>query len=561
MSAESDAFLSAGTPSGLAKLLLGQSYSRFRRLIYPTPRYTTFTLKKRLGGTRTIDAPAALLKSVQRKLATVLLEIYGQGKPSVHSFVRKRSIVSNAWRHSHNKKFILNIDLEDFFGTIHFGRVRGVFQKPPFSFPSSAATVLAHLCCYKSRLPQGAPTSPVIANFVARALDTDLQDLARSNHATYTRYCDDITFSFSVRTSQNLPLPLVNIASTSLVGESLARVIAAHSFGINSKKVRLRGRSQRLEVTGLTVNEFPNVQRRFVHEIRGALHAWKAHGLAKAQSAFEPRYKRQLRTAITPKLESVIRGKLLFLRMVRGHDDKIYTRLAESFNDLLSKEGASTPLPLVKRVRDADDLAKAVFVLECHSKTSGGDIIYRQGTAFLLEDVGLVTCEHVLRKNNATSEQEIIYFGAAPEDRVVVSNPALGYMERAVKVRSTDLKSDIGTLLIPADLPITARSLHLRVSAPRAGEAVKLAGFPNYSPGRKVMIVDTKSLGLYPKFGLTHFEIETLIRAGNSGGPVLDADFYVVGLAKEGAKQDEGNNGAIVSAEIRALTSPPPKVA
>jgi RNA-directed DNA polymerase len=546
-------FLSIRSPTSLAKFLLDQPYRRFRRLIYPSPRYKTFVLPKRSGGFRTIDAPAALLKSVQRSLATVLLDIYGAGKPSVHSFVRGRSIVSNAAHHTEvRKNFILNVDLEDFFGTVHFGRVRGMFSKPPFSFPMSVASILAHICCYKGRLPQGAPTSPIVANFIVRALDSDLQNLARVNRSTYTRYCDDITFSFSVRAQRSLPPMLVNLGSTNKIGEGLEKIISDHSFQVNEKKVRLRARSQRLEVTGLTANEFPNVSRQFVDEIRGALHAWKVHGLEKAQAAFLPRYKKILRRGVAPSLERVLWGRLLYLRMVRGREDKIYTRLAERYNELMSLAELPARLPLVSRVRTEGELRRAVFVLE--ATTSTGDVM-REGTAFLLENVGFITCEHVVRKNDASAEKDLRYFDSEEGDSITISNPTLGYFDKKVKVLFKDVNFDVAVLSLPPDLPPLVRPLHLRAGDPGGGERVYLAGFPNYSRGKTMMMLESRVLGLYPKMGIQHFEIESLIRAGNSGGPVLDSDFYVVGLAKEGARQEGGNNAALSSSELRRVVS------
>src|SRR5712691_5676550 len=92
-------FLAARTPDAMSKVLADQSYSRFRTLIYPTPRYRTFLIPKKNGTSREISAPARNLKLVQRKLATILLELYGEGKPSAHAFSKEKSILTNARAH------------------------------------------------------------------------------------------------------------------------------------------------------------------------------------------------------------------------------------------------------------------------------------------------------------------------------------------------------------------------------------------------------------------------------------------------------------------------------
>src|SRR5207237_8311575 len=89
----------------------------------------------------------------------------------------------------------LNMDLADFFPSINFGRVRGMLMAPPYGVGAPAATVLAQLCCSENGLPQGAPSSPMLANMVCGRLDGELTALARKFHATYTRYGDDITIS------------------------------------------------------------------------------------------------------------------------------------------------------------------------------------------------------------------------------------------------------------------------------------------------------------------------------------------------------------------------------
>lgn len=192
----------------------------YRQLTYHTAgkfsqnRYKEFRIPKKSGQHRIILAPSTPLKIIQRKLSQVLYSIYNP-KASVHGFVVERSILTNAQRHS-GKNYVLNIDLEDFFHSIHFGRVVGMFMKPPYNCSRDVAVTLAKICCHtqsvngiiKSILPQGAPTSPIVSNMICSRLDSELRRLAERNKCFYTRYCDDITFSTDL---SQMPVNLIRI--------------------------------------------------------------------------------------------------------------------------------------------------------------------------------------------------------------------------------------------------------------------------------------------------------------------------------------------------------------
>ena len=186
--------------------LLGVDYKSFNYWIYRTHkrhRYRTFHMPKKSGAPRRIDAPTVNIKILQQKLNQVLQTIY-QPKPSVHGFAEYKSVKTNAQQHT-RKRWVFNVDLEDFFPSINFGRVRGMFMAKPYLLPEKVATVLAHLCCHNGQLPQGAPTSPIISNMICAKLDSQLQQLARTTRSAYTRYADDITLRFLLRLEPSLP--------------------------------------------------------------------------------------------------------------------------------------------------------------------------------------------------------------------------------------------------------------------------------------------------------------------------------------------------------------------
>jgi RNA-directed DNA polymerase len=238
-------------------------------------QYFEFDTPKRAGGTRHISAPTGSIKILQKRLNQVLRAVYVP-KASVHGFAVARSIVTNADRHV-GKQVVLNIDLEDFFPTIHFGRVRGLFATA-YKLPLDVAQVLAQICVNDRVLPQGAPTSPIVSNMVCARFDTALRKLAQAHGCTYTRYADDITFS---TTRPKLPDQIATFTVDGAgkrsveVGAWLRQIIEGNKFKVNEKKVRLRVIGQRFEVTGLVVGRGVNVPREYVRGLRGLLHAWE----------------------------------------------------------------------------------------------------------------------------------------------------------------------------------------------------------------------------------------------------------------------------------------------
>ena len=172
------AFFALKTRRDLAKLL-EYRYDGLVYHLYRTPeekKYETFLITKKSGGLRTINAPTPKIKHIQRRLNEILQNAY-LPKPVVFGFTHGKNIVDNAGKHK-KKNWVLNIDLENFFPSINFGHVRGMFMHKPYNLPAEVATALAKICCFNNCLPQGAPTSPVISNMICAQMDSQLQDLA-----------------------------------------------------------------------------------------------------------------------------------------------------------------------------------------------------------------------------------------------------------------------------------------------------------------------------------------------------------------------------------------------
>lgn len=232
--------------------------------------YTAFLVPKHSGDMRVICAPNDDLKAIQKTLASVLqskrIEMHKDSKaPRVisHGFEHGRDIFSNSKIHS-KKRFVFNLDLEDFFGSIHFGRIVGYFERNrSFELSHEVAVAIAQLCCYQGKLPQGAPTSPILANMVSEILDYKLLKIAKKYRVDYTRYADDLTFS------TNDPKFLDNYES---FYHEINGTIRRAGFSVNENKTRLQYRDSRQTVTGLVVNRKINIDRRYYKETRAMAH-------------------------------------------------------------------------------------------------------------------------------------------------------------------------------------------------------------------------------------------------------------------------------------------------
>lgn len=301
--------------------------------------YRTFTIPKKTGGVRTISAPIRLLKSFQVYLNRLLQAFY-EAPECVTGFVPEKSVVDNAGQHI-GQNYVFNSDLKDFFPSICQARVWGALKTRPFNFPENIASAIAGICCIRETiqngedniteryvLPQGSPCSPVLTNIVCHNLDWKLSGLARRFHVRYSRYADDITFSGDRNVFQE---------GGDFMNE-FRRIVKEQNFSINEKKNRLQKRGCRQEVTGLVVNNGVNVTREYVRDIDNLLFIWEKYGYKAAFAKFLVHYKpKQNLYAHNPNMESVLGGKLNYLRMVKGDDSPVWRRLQKRYNRLVDR--------------------------------------------------------------------------------------------------------------------------------------------------------------------------------------------------------------------------------
>jgi retron-type reverse transcriptase len=260
----------------------------FHREVARTTHYRRFNLPKKTGGMRTISAPMPRLKRAQYWVLDNLLAKVACHE-AAHGFLPGRSIVTNAAPHC-AQAVVINLDLKDFFPSITFPRIKGVFQG--LGYGESVASMLALLCSEnacdelevdgerffvggKGRdrvLPQGAPTSPMLTNILCRKLDRRLQGLAGKLGFAYTRYADDLTFSASGEGADKVGRLL----------RQVHHVLKDEGFTPHPDKQRVMRRGARQEVTGVVVNAKPSVSREERRKLRAALHRAGKQGVEAA---------------------------------------------------------------------------------------------------------------------------------------------------------------------------------------------------------------------------------------------------------------------------------------
>lgn len=294
------------------------------------PEYIHFQLPKKRGGHRDIFAPTKALRHNQRRLNYFLQAYYLLIKPdSVTGFVinphylgKTTNIVANAFSHV-NKRNVLNIDLKDFFHSISAKRVFQLFESEYFMLKRPIAVALALLTTYQQRLPVGAPTSPVISNFICLPLDAELERFCEDNDLSYTRYADDLTFSSHFDITTNEILDIINI-------------IKGHGFRINEQKLRLKPSNRKQTVTGVVVNQRLNVDRKLLKKIRAMLFDLSTNGLEKAsQRHFNLGI--PANQVMQERFLNRLRGYINFVGQVRGNTDIYYKKYLDAYRSIKPK--------------------------------------------------------------------------------------------------------------------------------------------------------------------------------------------------------------------------------
>ncbi|MFW2487323.1 reverse transcriptase domain-containing protein [Clostridium chromiireducens] len=275
----------------------------FHRDVVTLDHYHRYTIPKKKGGERNIAAPKSILKNVQRKILEKILSKIPVSHYA-HGFLRGRSVVSGAKAHAIDEKHVIiedsrisknidtersaqervplliNIDIEDFFGTITFERVRGMFKS--FGYSGYVSSLLAMLCTYCERmpievrgeikyvktsnriLPQGSPASPMITNIICGKLDKRLSGMALKNNCGYTRYADDMSFSFKQEINKQELRNFIGLTS---------KIVMEEGFKINHKKTHFLRNNNRQCITGIVINNHKiGVPKKWIKTLRAAIY-------------------------------------------------------------------------------------------------------------------------------------------------------------------------------------------------------------------------------------------------------------------------------------------------
>jgi len=303
------------SPGDLAEwLCLGTSelewLADLRHLARPG-HYHYSTMEKKSGALRVLEAPKLRLKAVQGRILHEILDLV-PGHEAVHGFRRRRSILSFAAPHT-AKPLVLRMDLEDFFPSIGRARVQALFRT--LGYPESVADLLGGLCTniapiggplYRQpHLPQGAPTSPALANLCFYRADCRIAGLARKAGLAYTRYADDLAFSGD------------RVSDT--VRNRIAAIVSEEGFRVQHRKTRLMRRGVRQHLAGIVVNVTCNVERDEFDRLKAILHNCVRSGPESQNRDNHPRFKDHL-TGRVAFVESVnpLRG-----RKLRAQLDKV----------------------------------------------------------------------------------------------------------------------------------------------------------------------------------------------------------------------------------------------
>jgi len=240
-------------------LTLGISSELVRAMsIRPKRYYRRFKLPKASGGTRTILTPRVFLKVVQWWILDRILTPYAERvlPNSVCAFRPGRCTLDAAKPHV-GARFLLRCDLADFFGSVSKPSVRRIYEK--IGYGRRSAELLSDLTTVDDALPQGAPTSPALANVAFARCDTQMEKLAAAHSMTYTRYADDLLFS-----GETLP--------SEKVIALISRTVGRHGFRLNLKKTRVMGPNERRTAVGLVLSGRAQPPRWLRRRLRGVFH-------------------------------------------------------------------------------------------------------------------------------------------------------------------------------------------------------------------------------------------------------------------------------------------------
>ena len=506
--------------------------------------YTEFTIKKRDGkANRVILAPKKGLKIIQKKIASFISEIYDQYIPtSAQGFISQRSIVTNAEKHV-RKKYILKVDLKDFFPSINAGRVHRLFRSKPFYFSPEVADCLTRLVCVHGCLPQGSPASPVISNMICWKMDRTFMNYCKDKKILYSRYADDLTFSTNCKKS----LPFLvkdNYEKNSIIltSDDISSIIKKNYFVINKKKTGLFSNSVRQSVTGVIVNKKLNFRRKEYEQLRNLFWYWKK--VNSTELAAE-RYVKYFFPGNTDKFYDD-NGEFVeewFIRHIRGRLD-FFSMICEKNKSIESTslerlwtwyyEHTNRPVPKIsieRRVVSTD------LLLTINGETADQSGV---GTGCFIEGLGFVTACHCIfpiRKDISMNDISEYVFTIDYEGKTlfeIKSKKELNYYIKEEIIRF-DKELDCARIIIPKNCLPQNIPFYLSMDSDfqiNNEQKVKACGFADGLSVHKTVHAKIRNIER------NNVQVDTAFVSGMSGGPVLNNAGRIIGIVTKGS-----NNG------------------
>ncbi|HEV7272103.1 reverse transcriptase domain-containing protein [Pseudoxanthomonas sp.] len=517
--------------------LLGLSPSLLKSHLYGNSGYSVFPIAKKSGGVRLIQAPNKRRRYIQKKFASVFNEVYRAGE-FAHGFVVGRSVRSNALPHV-GARTLINIDLQDFFSSITFKRVRGLLLKSPFSLQWNIANIVAQACCHEGVLPTGGITSPVLSNIILARLDKRISSLVLRLGGDYSRYADDLSMSFDRPLAQLSSLVRIDSVGNLSPGGALSEIISEEGFAINLAKLRVSQRGARKIVTGLVVNEKVSVRRDWYLKVESKVYAVEKFGwnqVAKSEYPEEPDQGIAVRM-----LMRRLHGKLSFLKMVRDPGDSVSADLAHRFNRLHGD--ARLRVPSVEIIARDDRASRGVFVVLCYvAPTKTYVMTSDQGTAFCVQSGLIITAAHV------------VLDGVKLFPHVYVMNERTKVLEEC-DVLAHCAKSDIAILRVKSGAVDFERHRFKIGVAVESGHVVTSVGYPDYAYGNHAAHQKHQVVKKFVASTVAKAQINGAIQGGLSGAPLLGQDMKVLGIVHKGILAAGGIPEMIEVGELRKLAN------
>lgn len=502
---------------------LGLSLEKLDLFVNPTSMYQLYRSRlvpKRCGGYRELLIPRSDLKKAQRIIACELEKSYSP-LPCVHGFVKGRSIKTNAETHV-GSQVIVGLDIKDFFPSISSKRVYGLLISKRLGLTPEVAFCISRLVATPKGLPQGAPSSPVISNMICLGMDKQLMHLSHEYHYQYSRYADDLTFSF--RSSFFFYRHFYSGGKLRLPNKLRNAITNFHgiaSFELNEDKSFYSFSFSRQLVTGVVCNKKTNIKREQYRRLRSTLHRLSVGDCNGAMGCYYGKSVGEITDAEIRMFEPSLRGSLDYYKSLIKDPwtSGPLMRLGSLYNNSKPEDAPVFPVALHQ------DSILYLEGVDCEQNPF-------EGLGFYLTGYGLVTAWHVIcdavSRDMESGEIRIFSSNKTPLARFIYSNDLLQENKRDAAI----LKD------VPSEMIKNTPQLSPNIDLPTKGEKITAyqhhfseSGFSfELHGGELLRLGDPNEEGTlcYTNCSFMH---------GMSGGPVFNGIGQVIGIVHSATEQ------------------------